>query len=352
MTAAVRALVLAGAFAAAWTPASALELAGRIVRRSGTCELEAGRFIVLARTGHSVFTVTPDARGAFRFTDLPEGEVTEIAWDQVAAGPCALWPLWHAYGGAAEGYRFELRTLGDLQSLARRAVVRSAGGGDLQRAARIVERMLDVYAALDEELRTEHGVDRYERVLLAEAVHAAARWREARRASRVPAAAIATERDWHRRRLALEAQRAGEDGAGIPAALAAAADWNRFARQVYRPGGRRWPPLSLAEARERGVGLLRDDGGGRYEAWLLEDVALVKALLASPAVDALVRTRAALVDGLRERALIERRAAVLAPAPEQIRLDRLAALIDALRELARAGGAADQGPYKPAEQAR
>jgi len=336
----VLALVLAAAVA---QPAGAADIRGRVQSRFYTAAGPGGfgDFIILARTADSIFTVTPDENGEFVFTDVDAAAVVEIAWDQVGGGEYVLWPLWHRYRPPSRSYDFEIKSLDDLQQLAKVAIARALETGDMAGADRTLDRVLNLYAALADELREQRRIDRYEYALLRDVTNASARRRDVLGRSKVPAQMIETERKWLRQIITVLSQvpEGGETGfTRIERGIVAAANWNSFARKAYRHEQRRWPGLSIDEAAALGEPLFAPGGGaapGGYRDWMLEDLLLVRDLLRDPKVAALIERRRHLLNRIADGGLLLRLEEITAREAAEIRLDHFAALIDALRALLR-----------------
>lgn len=336
--------VLLGASGAA----TANGIGGRIVSRyyEPAGDDGYGNFIILAKTSKTIFTVTPDENGEFRFSDLGATKVVEIAWDQVAAGEYILWPLWRPYEAEVQSYEFEVKSLEDLQKLGKVAIASELEEGDMRGADRILDRVLNLYAALSEEVRSSHRIDWYEYVLLRDVINTSARRRDVLGRSKVPPEMIETERKWHRQ-LLTQLSEPPEQESGfnrVKRGIIAAANWSQFSRKAYRPEEKRWPALSISAAGDAQEALFLDDENGaarRYRNWMLEDTLLVRDFLRDATLRALVDRRASQFDAVPGGAILPALESIVSGEAGDIRLDRFIALIDALRALIRLPEPAD-----------
>jgi hypothetical protein len=333
--------IVPGVLLIASTATPALDIEGKIVSRP-SLQYNAegyGNFIILAKTGETIFTVTPDDTGAYLFDDLSAGSVSEIAWDQVAPGEHVLWPLWRQYRADASSYDFEVKSLTDLQKLAKVAVASALEANDMHGADRTLDRVLNIYASLNDEVRDTHEIARYEFVLLRDVITASALRRDVLGRSKVPMEMIDLERKWHRQLITSLSQRpdtAESTYTRVRRGVVAASNWSEFSRKAYRPQQKRWPALSIDDAADQGVELFLTDPKGdskRYRDWMLEDVLLVRDFLRDPKLRQFVTKYRAEADRIDNGAVIAEFETVIAKEAGEIQIDRFMTLIDSLRAL-------------------
>ena len=286
------------------------------------------------------FSASLDAQGQFSFGGVPEQRAYTVSWSVSRPSEFVIWPLDHTgvYPGKQfSGFRLQRLddVFGNEKVKMREAIRQGAFATANERLSTILQLFGRLRVRDSPADPVARKIFRWRFTLHRDLANAAHEFRTTAGRSGITDQHVQFERQW-RRTMINRALQQSEAGQRLRDLARATNSWASYAREVFSKAQRNWPDRSLASRQTQSD---RDFlHNNKYEAWLLEDIALIKEKLATPEVEKLVEQSADREDQMArlaegQRAALESFNLLLGQDPDRVSLNQFVNLLGALHLL-------------------